>query len=148
MTQWTSRPTHIHNKNNAIRAAAIKNGYASGFENVIADFLKAEGVTYEYEANRLNYIVPQRKAFYTPDFYITTRTGKTIVIETKGRFLTANRQTMILIKSTYPDLDIRFVFSSSKAKISTTSDTTYAMWCDKHGFPHSHKVIPKEWLNE
>ena len=148
MTQWTSKPTHIHNKNNSIRANAIKNGYASGFEEVIVDFLKDKGITYEYEAHRLNYIVPQRKAFYTPDFYITTRTGKIIVIETKGRFLTANRQTMILIKATYPHLDIRFVFSNAKSKISKQSPTTYAMWCEKHGFPYSHRVIPEEWLDE
>lgn len=50
------------------------------------------------------------------------------------------------IKAEHPDLDIRFVFSNSKQRISKTSKTTYADWCLKHGFQYADKEVPKEWL--
>jgi hypothetical protein len=71
-----------------------------------------------------------------------------IVIETKGRFLLADRQKHILVKKHNPTLDIRFVFSNSNARISKTSTTTYAQWCKKNGFQYADKMIPKEWLDE
>ena len=110
--------------------------------------MRFEGSSYEYEQNKIHYVVPSRDAKYTPDFYIKTRTGKTIIVETKGRFLTADRQKMILVKQQFPDLDIRMVFSRSSIKISKQSKTTYAMWCEKHGFPYADKVVPTEWLDE
>ena len=69
-----------------------------------------------------------------------------LVIETKGRFVTADRQKHILIKEQHPDLDIRFLFQNSKARISKSSKTTYADWCRKHGFQFADKVVPEEWL--
>jgi hypothetical protein len=45
-------------------------------------------------------------------------------------------------------LDIRFVFNYSKSRISKKSSTTYAMWCEKHGFQYADKSIPAEWLKE
>jgi hypothetical protein len=71
-----------------------------------------------------------------------------MVIETKGRFVTADRQKHLLIKAQHPDRDIRFVFSNSKARISKTSATTYSAWCAKYGFKFADKRIPQEWLNE
>ena len=67
-------------------------------------------ISYEYEEHKVKYTVPERQATYTPDFYVTTRSGKLIIIETKGRFVTADRQKMLLVKEQHPDLDIRFVF--------------------------------------
>lgn len=55
---------------------------------------------------------------------------------------------MRIIRETYPDLDIRFVFSNAKARISKGSKTTYAMWADKYGYPWAHREIPEEWLSE
>jgi hypothetical protein len=81
---------------------------------------------------------------YTPDFVLPNG----IIIETKGRFLTADRQKHQLIQEQHPELDIRFVFTSSKAKISPTSKTTVAEWCDKNGFKYADRFIPDEWLLE
>ena len=131
-----------------IRKNAVKNGWRSGLEENLAAFLRSQGVSFEYEMHRLAYLVPARTAKYTPDFYITTKSGKVIIVETKGRFLTADRQKMILVKQQYPDLDIRFVFSNENQRISKQSPTTYGKWCEKHGFPFASKVVPKEWLNE
>jgi hypothetical protein len=54
----------------------------------------------------------------------------------------------ILVKRHNPELDIRFVFSNSNAKISKASKTTYAMWCRKNGYKFADKTIPEEWVNE
>ena len=69
-------------------------------------------------------------------------------IESKGRFLTADKQKHILLRKQYPELDLRFVFSNSKTRISKKSRTTYAMWCQKHGFKYADKFIPESWIKE
>jgi hypothetical protein len=69
-------------------------------------------------------------------------------VETKGRFLLADRQKHILVKRHNPTLDIRFVFSNSKARISKAIRTTYADWCNKNGFKFADKEIPQEWMDE
>jgi len=129
-------------------ASALKNGWRSGLEESLAAYLDERNIPYQYEENKLVYTVPQRQATYTPDFYVTTRSGKVIIIETKGRFVTADRQKMLLVKEQHPDLDIRFVFSNPNTRISKKSQTTYAAWCEKHGFLYAAKVTPEEWLNE
>jgi hypothetical protein len=131
-----------------IRAHALKHGWRSGLEESLAAYLFDKGILFEYEKHKLTYTVPQRQATYTPDFYITNRSGKQIVIETKGRFVTADRQKMLLVKEQHPDLDIRMVFSNPNTRISKQSKTTYGMWCERHGFPYAAKVVPEEWLNE
>ncbi len=132
----------------SVRANAIKHGWRSGLEESLAADLRSKGVEYEYETQVINWVVPSRKARYTPDFWIKTKSGKTIVCEAKGRFITNNRQQMILVKAQHPELDIRFVFSNSRQKISKQSKTTYGMWCEKHGFLYADKTVPQEWLNE
>lgn len=129
-------------------ANAMKNGWRSGLEESLAAYLDERNVPYQYEEHKLVYTVPERQATYTPDFYVTTRSGKVIIIETKGRFVTADRQKMLLVKEQHPDLDIRFVFSNPNSRISKKSKTTYAAWCEKHGFLYAAKVAPEEWLNE
>lgn len=145
MTTRTSKNLGSKSK---VRQQAIANGYNSGFEENTAAYLREKGIPFEYEKHKISYIVPSRGAKYTPDFYITTRSGKTIICETKGQFVTADRQKMILVKQQHPDLDIRIVFSNPNTKISKQSNTTYAMWCEKHGFPYASKVVPTEWLDE
>ena len=102
------------------------------------------GVEYTYEKLKLKYIRPASEHVYTPDFVLPNG----IIVETKGRFLAADRQKHILVKRHNPELDIRFVFSNSNAKISKASKTTYAMWCRKNGYKFADKTIPEEWVNE
>ena len=40
------------------------------------------------------------------------------------------------------------VFYNAKKKMKKERKTTYAMWCDKHGFKWAHKTIPPEWIEE
>lgn len=60
----------------------------------------------------------------------------------------ADRQKHLLVQEQYPELDIRFIFSNPNAKIRKGSKTSYADWCNKHGFLFAQKSIPKEWLKE
>lgn len=110
--------------------------------------MDAAGVPYEYESEKIEYIKPERKSKYTPDFPIFTASGKKVYIETKGRLVSADRQKHIWIKQQHPDVDIRFVFSNSRARISKGSATTYAMWCEKNGFKFADKLVPQAWIKE
>lgn len=126
------------------KQAGLKHGFRSGLEDKVAKQLSDLGIDYKYEILKINYVVPSRNAVYTPDFQLPNG----IIIETKGRFVVADRQKHLMIKAQFPELDIRFVFSNSKARISKTSHTTYAEWCTKHGFMYADKYVPQEWINE
>jgi len=123
---------------------AIKNGYRSGLEDKIADQLKSLSVPVKYEELKITYSVPESLHTYTPDWQLPNG----IIIESKGRFVAADRKKHLLIKQQYPHLDIRFVFSNSKAKINKGSKTSYADWCNKFGFLYADKLIPEGWINE
>lgn len=111
--------------------------------------MKLAGRDFGYESEKIDYLKPAKKAKYNPDFVLRKRDGSPMYLETKGRFLTADRQKHILIRDQHPELDIRFVFQNAGQKISKTSNTTYAKWCEDKGFKFSDKgVIPKEWLEE
>ena len=119
-------------------------GFRSGLEESVAESLTKRGADYLYEQVVLRFTKPSKACRYTPDFVLANG----IIVETKGRFLTADRQKHILVKAQYPELDIRFVFSNSKTKISKGSKTTYADWCKKHGYQFSDKDIPDSWIAE
>lgn len=126
------------------RYNGIKEGYRSGLEEKIANQLSSLNIPYTYEKEKIRYTKPESRHQYTPDFIIPNR----IIVESKGRFVAADRAKHLLIKQQHPDLDIRFVFTNSNAKISKGSKTSYADWCTKYGFIYADKLIPKEWLSE
>ena len=126
------------------KSKAIAAGYRSGLEEKVGKQLEDSGVEVRYEAFKVPYTVPATKHRYTPDYELPNG----IVIETKGRFMAADRKKHVLIKKQHPDLDIRFVFSNPYAKLRKGSPTTYADWCDKNGFKWAAKWIPEEWLAE
>jgi hypothetical protein len=92
---------------------------------------------------RIPYTV-HKECSYTLDFLLPNG----IIIETKGRFVTADRQKHLMLQKQHPDLDIRFVFSRSSSRISKTSRTSYAAWCKAKGFQYADKAVPKAWLEE
>lgn len=129
-------------------AVALKYGFRSGLEKRVADFLKERKVEFSYECDKIHYTVPESAHVYTPDFRITTKSGKVILVETKGRFMLEDRKKHLLIKAQYPNLDIRFVFQSPHTKISKGARSTYRMWAEKYGFLWAARCIPEEWLAE
>jgi hypothetical protein len=124
------------------KAVAAKYGFRSGLEMTIDESLKQQGIDGEYEKHIIEYIKPETKHKYKPDFKLPNG----IYVETKGRFLADDRKKHLLIKQQRPELDIRFLFQNSKTKISKASKTTYADWCVKHGFKFADKTIPPDWL--
>ena len=127
------------------KQAGKKHGWRSGLEEAIADQLDAAGVAYEYEKLVIPYVIPESTHKYTPDFLILSNG---IIVESKGMFMLEDRKKHLLIKRQHPNIDIRFVFSNSRQRISKVSKTTYAMWCQQHGFLWADKTIPQEWLDE
>ena len=121
---------------------ASRLGYRSGLEEKVATKLKESGVVFSYETTKIKYVVPESLHTYTPDFIFPSG----LIVETKGRFVVADRQKHLLIKKQYPKLNIRFVFSNSKAKINKGSKTSYGDWCNQHGFIYADKEIPEGWL--
>lgn len=119
-------------------------GFRSGLEEKVADQLEKAGVPVLFEQFFLEYTSPEVQHKYTPDFELPNG----IIIETKGRFMLADRKKHQLIQQQHPELDIRFVFSNSKSKICKTSHTTYAMWCTRNGFKFADRLIPNEWIQE
>tara|TARA_B100000780_G_scaffold264386_1_gene219022 strand:- start:8900 stop:9241 length:342 start_codon:yes stop_codon:yes gene_type:complete len=101
----------------------------------------------EYETEKILYLVPSSNHKYTPDFKLP-KTGGFFYIESKGRFELTDRKKHEYIREQHPDIDLRFVFSNARSKLYKGSKTTYADWCDKHGFVWANKTIPKEWLSE
>lgn len=126
---------------------AIRYGYRSGLEDRTSKQLKECGIEVLYETERIQFVWPERKAHYTPDFKLP-KEGGFFFVETKGRWVTEDRHKHLLIREQCPELDIRLVFSNANAKLYKGSPTTYAAYCDKHGIKWAHKTIPEEWLKE
>ena len=140
---------HFHSSGNSKRAAALKYGYKSGLEHTVAEWIKTTPYDLKYETETINYIVPERKAKYTPDFVFVKRTGQFMYIETKGRWTTIDRTKMKNILQSNPGVDIRMVFQNPNQRLSKTSKTTYAEYALKLGIQHVAKTnIPIEWLEE
>lgn len=130
-------------------AAGQKHGWRSGLEERVGESLAARGVPFFFEMDVIEYEVPAQVRRYTPDFTFTSRSGKKILVETKGRWVRADRLKMKLIVQQFPDLDIRMVFQRPNEKIAKGSKTTYAAWCEKHlGIPWAKGDIPDAWLEE
>jgi hypothetical protein len=143
------RKNHFHSAGNSKRAAALKYGYKSGLEQTVAEQIKSTEYDLKYETEIINYIIPERKAKYTPDFVFVKRNGNFMFIETKGRWTTADRQKMKHVLASNPGVDIRMVFQNPNQRLSKTSKTTYAEFALKLGIQHvAKKDIPAEWLLE
>ena len=128
------------------RALAIKNGYKSGLEDDIAKQLEEQGKVVSYETMKIIWEDFTVRS-YRPDFPLDNG----IIIESKGRFLTADRKKHLAIQKQHPEKDIRFVFSNSRAYYSaktTKNRKTYGDWCDANGFKYADKLIPQEWIDE
>ena len=120
---------------------AIKHGWRSGLEERVAKELSESGIKYQYESMKIKYDVIETRT-YTPDFVLPNG----IIVETKGRFVAADRKKHLLIQKQFDYFDIRFVFQNARAKLFKGAKSTYSQWCDKHGFLWAQGSIPEEWL--
>ena len=131
-------------KASIVRERALKAGYRSGLEEDVSKDLSSRGIMADYEAISIPYCPPSRLRRYTPDFVLPNG----IIVETKGQFVTDDRTKHKNIKAEHPELDVRFVFSNSRNKLSKVSRTTYAAWCRQYGFLFADRRVPQEWIEE
>ncbi len=138
----TSKPSPRRNPYGHIKRSE---GKRSGLEVAIAASLRSAKVSFKEEKDieAIPYTNSKVKKYH-PDFELPNG----IIIEGKGWFKTADRTKHLCIKYQHPNRDIRFVFSNPNAKIGKKSNTTYVMWCEKHGFKWAKGVVPQEWINE
>tara|TARA_Y100001972_G_C7484750_1_gene246133 strand:- start:81 stop:533 length:453 start_codon:yes stop_codon:yes gene_type:complete len=122
---------------------ARKNGYRSGLEDSIANYLVEHSIKFKYEKVKIEWEDLAYRT-YTPDFVLQNG----IIIETKGRFIASDRRKHLCIKKQHPKLDIRFIFTNSKAKLRKGAKSSYAEWCIKYGFRYYDRIIPEDWLKE
>ena len=114
--------------------------FRSTLERRIATLLMTLGVSYEYESEKISYVIQHH---YTPDFVLPNH----VYLEAKGYWDPADRRKILAVKRDNPDMDLRMVFQSPYNTISKRSKTTYAQWCEKHEIPWTHfHDIPLDWL--
>lgn len=104
------------------------------FEKKIERQLKKAKVKFEYESERITYLL---SGYYLPDFVIHTSLGK-IYIETKGYFRPDAKRKLSSVKKLHPELDIRLLFYGRNKQNEK--------WCIKHGFRYAFEDIPVDWL--
>ena len=96
-----------------------------GFEPQIVAFMDENDIDFASEPVKLDYIM-----HYKPDFQLPNG----IFIEAKGYFPSEDRQKMLAVKKTNPDLDIRFIFQTPHRKCPGLKTLTCVGWAEKHGF--------------
>ena len=115
-----------------------------------ASKLTEDKIKFDYESRKIKYkkydTIPT--CTYTPDFPLVKKDGSLMYLETKGRFLSADRSKHLRVKKEHPDLDIRFVFQYDNW-LTKTKTSKYSDWCIKKGFKYTVGTsIPKEWMEE
>lgn len=129
-------------------ASSYKRTFRSGFEERLADQIEKADLPVQYEESKIEFVYPERRSSYRPDFHYSKTDGDTMYLEAKGKFDVKSRTKMLLVKAQHPSLDIRLIFMRGNNKLYRGSPTTYGMWADKHGFPWAEKWIPDDWLKE
>ena len=114
--------------------------FRSGLEEKVSDLLVELGIDYEYETEKVPYVIEHS---YIPDFKLPNG----IYLECKGYWDAEDRRKIKAVKRLNPDLDLRMVFQAPYNTISKSSKTTYAQWCERHNILWtSFTNIPLEWL--
>ena len=114
--------------------------FRSGLEERVADLLVELGVKYEYETQKIPYVIPHN---YIPDFILPNG----VILECKGYWDSSDRRKTRAVIEQNPELDLRMVFQAPFNTISKKSKTTYAKYCEKLGIPWtSFANIPLKWL--
>ena len=134
----------FHRKKITADAAGRKHGWRSGLEKKMQDKLQELGIDDNYESKTFEYIVPETKHKYTPDFPVSPH----IVIETKGLWEVDDRMKMLRLKEQYPEIEFRMFFQNAQKKIKKGSKTSYADYCDKYGLKWAEKTLPQEWIDD
>jgi hypothetical protein len=115
----------------------------NSFSSDVAQALRQDGRPFQHKELIGQYTTPPRLALWIPDFVLHNG----IVVECKGYWRPEDITKIRLVREQFPDLDVRFVFSSSQQK-DKRSRATYASICKKLGIPCNDLTVPREWLDE
>ena len=114
-------------------------GFRSGFEGRVADYLTGE-INWSYEGRSFDLLIPRS---YTPDFFLENG----VVLEVKGYFDAEDRRLIKLFREQHSDVDLRMVLQKPHQKLTKTGKMTYATWCDKYNVPWCEgPTVPSSWL--
>lgn len=134
-------------KNNKLQQYDFK----SKFEEIVGEYLtnNNEKGELQYEVDTIPYTQPEVKRKYKPDFKIADN----VYVECKGIFSLDDRKKMLWVKEQHPEKTFYLLFYNAHQKLRKNSSTSYADWCDKHGFIwadlfKSGRSIPQEWFKE
>ena len=114
--------------------------HRSKLEDQVEQALLGQGLSPRYEPEKFNYTLHRR---YTPDFRI-----EDVYIEVKGWFPSSERTKFLSVIRNNPELKIFVALQKPEQRISKTSKTTLAGWCQKHGIPWSPIPIPPDFINQ
>ena len=109
----------------------MANKYKSGFEVDFAKSLRAKKIEFKYEAKKFPFVQPAKKRNYTPDFFIPEAD---LFVECKGKLTKEERDKLLWVRETYPDLQLVICFMRARNYIRKGSKTTYADWATSEGF--------------
>lgn len=119
--------------------------YRSWLEADVAQDLKRRKLKFDYETERLAFVVPAKTRMYKPDIILF---GGDLVVEVKGRWTAHDREKMAYVIEQHPDRDIRILFHKDNT-ISKNSKTRYSAWCEKRGIKYAiGTAVPQEWIDE
>ena len=102
-----------------------RNKYKSQFERDVAASFRKQGVKFGYETRKFPFVQPAKKRNYTPDFELP-ETG--LFVECKGKLTKEERDKLIWIRETYPDLPFIVLFMRARNPIRKGSKTSYGDW--------------------
>jgi len=114
--------------------------YRSGLERNVAFDLTQRGIDFQYEHERIPYVVERK---YLPDFQLPNG----LYIEAKGWFRDEDCRKMRLLKAQYPEKEFRFLFQNINTKVQSKRFTN-AQWCEKYNFKYCEGKVPDAWLEE
>ena len=114
--------------------------YRSGLEKNVAFDLTQRGIEFQYEHERIPYVVERK---YLPDFQLPNG----IYIEAKGWFRDKDCRKMRLLKAQYPHKEFRFLFQNLNTKVQSKRYTN-KQWAEKYNFKYCEGTVPEDWLEE
>ena len=112
--------------------------YRSGLEKGVACDLNKRGIDFQYEHERIPYVVERK---YLPDFQLPNG----IYIEAKGYFRNEDCRKMRLLQAQYPEKEFRFLFQNLNTKVQSQRFTNQ-QWAETYNFAYCERRVPQRWL--
>lgn len=152
-SSWNDKLSRLRKKASKLAERhGLTEGYRSGLELKLALEMREQGIEFQFETLKIKWTPLPIEHTYNPDFIITTNAGKTLIVESKGRFMPDDMQKHLAIKQQRPDIEVLFVFQNAQKWHRAAKTRSYAKWCEENGFRYCNfrdfSQVIKEWINE